>query len=178
MKTTTLLRIAASLALFQFIAHTSLVVSAHPTPRPGGSRPGGGHEVAALPLCPGHRAPELLGLLFRLRPLRELQLPRRGGAVLAARRARQDRSLAGAADRRTVLRRQLVYAALVWRFFFLVPLVSDVAIALGLGGERASDAGATYFTTASVPETGYHSLSLDAKPYSRPVSKFMTTVRV
>lgn len=28
----------------------------------------------------------------------------------------------------------LIYAALVWRFFFLVPLVPDVAIALCLGG--------------------------------------------
>jgi hypothetical protein len=36
----------------------------------------------------------------------------------------------------------------------------------------------SYFTISRVPETGYHSLSLDAKPYKRPVSRFMATVSV
>ena len=35
-----------------------------------------------------------------------------------------------------------------------------------------------YFTISSVPETGCHSLSLDAKPYSFRVSKFIATVSV
>jgi hypothetical protein len=35
-----------------------------------------------------------------------------------------------------------------------------------------------YFTTSSVPQTGIHSLSLDANPDSRPSSRFIATVSV
>jgi len=134
MKPTTLLRVAAILALLQFIAHTSLVISAHPTHGP--------EEVALVAAMKSQRfhfrlapAPRSYwnfyfgyGLFASFNCLVEAVLFWQlvGLARTAPSRVRPIAGLFCGAN--------LVYAALVWRFFFLVPLVPDVAIALCLGG--------------------------------------------
>jgi hypothetical protein len=134
MKPTTLLRIAAILSLFQFIAHTALVVSAHPTHGP--------EEVALVAAMKSQRfhfalatAPRSYwdfyfgyGLFASFNCLVEAVLFWQfvGLARIAPSRVRSIVGLFCGAN--------LVYAALVWRFFFLVPLAPDIAIALCLGG--------------------------------------------
>jgi hypothetical protein len=134
MKPTTLLRIGATLALLQFIAHTSLVVSAHPTYGP--------EEVALVAAMKSQHfhfrlatAPRSYwdfyfgyGLFASFNCLIEAVLFWQlvGLARTVPSRVRPIAALFCVAN--------LVYAALVWRFFFLVPLVPDVAIALCLGG--------------------------------------------